>query len=448
VAACGSSSKSQSSGATTTASTVASSSTSGAATTVAATSAAATGAKVSTGGGGKDGTIQIGYVSPVTGALAGFGEADAFSLKQMNDLFKDGLMIQGKSYKVEIHQEDSQSDANKAGELASKLILDDSVDLILVGGTPETTNPVCDQAEANGVPALATACPWQPWFFRQANADPAKGYTWTFDMFWGLEDVEANYLDIWGSTTTNKVCAGLFPNDGDGNAWGDAQKGFPSVVGPKGYKTVDPGRYQDGTDDFSAQIAQFKQANCEILYGVPIPPDFATFWKQAQQQGFKPKLATIAKAILFPSAVEAIGDSAIGLATEVWWSPNHPFASSLTGQTCKQLGDLYTSTTAKQWTQPVGFSHALFEVAVTAFTQAGGTDKAKVRDAIQSMSTNTIVGPVAWGKDTSVPKNIAKTPLAAGQWQKGTGQFKYDLVTVVNAAAPQIPTNGTLQPLQ
>ena len=257
VAACGSSSNNASSGsATTTATTAAGSSTSGAATSGATTSAVSgAGAKVSTGGGGKDGTIKIGYVSPVTGALAGFGEADAFSLKQMNDLFKDGLMVQGKSYKVQIHQQDSQSDPNKAGELASKLILDDNVDLILVGGTPETTNPVCDQAEANGVPAVATACPWQPWFFRQANADPAKGYTWTFDMFWGLEDVEANYLDIWGSTTTNKTCAGLFPNDGDGNAWGDAEKGFPSVVGPKGYKTVDPGRYQDGTDDFSAQIA-------------------------------------------------------------------------------------------------------------------------------------------------------------------------------------------------
>ena len=263
--------------------------------------------------------------------------------------------------------------------------------------------------------------PWQPWFFRQANADPAKGYDWTFDMFWGLEDVEANYLAIWDSVPTNKIAAGLFPNDGDGNAWGDTQKGFPSAIGPKGYKTIDPGRYQDGTDDFSAQIAQFKQAGAEILYGVPIPPDFATFWKQAQQQGFKPKVASIAKAILFPSAVEAIGDSAIGLTTEVWWSPNHPFSSSLTGQTSKALGDLYTSTTGKQWTQPVGFSHALFEVAVAALTQAGGADKAKVRDAIQSMDLDTIVGNVAWGKDTNVPKNVAKTPLAAASGRRGQG---------------------------
>jgi hypothetical protein len=49
---------------------------------------------------------------------------------------------------------------------------------------------------------------------------------------------------------------------------------------------VDPGRYQNLTDDFSAQINAFKQGNVEIVTGVPIPPDFTTFWNQAKQQGF------------------------------------------------------------------------------------------------------------------------------------------------------------------
>ena len=35
-----------------------------------------------------------------------------------------------------------------------------------------------------------------------------------------------------------------------------------------------------------------------------IPPDFATFWSQAAQQGFKPKIVTIGKALLFPSVIE------------------------------------------------------------------------------------------------------------------------------------------------
>lgn len=47
-------------------------------------------------------------------------------------------------------------------------------------------------------------------------------------------------------------------------------------------------------------ISTLKSGQCEIVTGVMIPPDFTTFWKQAQQQGFKPKVASIGKAILFP----------------------------------------------------------------------------------------------------------------------------------------------------
>lgn len=67
-----------------------------------------------------------------------------------------------------------------------------------------------------------------------------------------------------------------------------------------GYKLVDPGRYQNMSDDFSAQISAFKQAGVEIVSGVMIPPDFTTFWTQAAQQGFKPKVVNVAKASEFP----------------------------------------------------------------------------------------------------------------------------------------------------
>ena len=76
--------------------------------------------------------------------------------------------------------------------------------------------------------------------------------------------------------------------------------GFPPVLAKQGYKLTDPGRYQNLTDNFSAQINAFKDAKCEIVTGVVIPPDFTTFWKQALQQGFKPKIASIGKAMLFP----------------------------------------------------------------------------------------------------------------------------------------------------
>ncbi|MFX8616540.1 ABC transporter substrate-binding protein, partial [Acinetobacter baumannii] len=85
--------------------------------------------------------------------------------------------------------------------------------------------------------------------------------------------------------------------------------GFPPVLAKAGYQMVDPGRYQNLTADFSAQIQRFRDGRVEILTGVPIPPDFTTFWNQAAQKGFRPKIASVGKALLFPAAVEALGDN-------------------------------------------------------------------------------------------------------------------------------------------
>jgi branched-chain amino acid transport system substrate-binding protein len=398
----------------------------------------------SSGGGAKGSAIKIGYVSPQTGPLAGFGEADAFILGGVRTALKAGLQIGGTAHPVEILVKDSQSDPNRAATVAGDLITGSEVDLILATGTPETTNPVADQAEANGVPAITSVAPWQPYFFGR-KGDPAKPFKWTYHFFWGLEDIIQVFTNLWGEVPTNKVVGALWPNDGDGNAWGDPKQGFPPALKKAGYKVVDPGRYQNQTDDFSSQISKFKSANAEIVTGVPIPPDFTTFWKQAAQQGFRPKIASVGKALLFPSSVEALGALGQGVSTEVWWTPSHPFTSSLTRATAKQLADDYTKTTGKPWTQPIGFVHALFEVATDVLKRAGGADdKQAIADAIKATKLDTIVGPLDWSAGP-VP-NVAKTPLVGGQWRRGGGGT-YELVIVNNKTAPQIPAAGKLEPI-
>src|SRR5258706_7997295 len=200
--------------------------------------------------------IKIGFVSPQTGPLAPFGEADNFVIGQMNKLFAGGIAIGGKKVPVTIIQKDSQSNPNRAGEVANDLILKEKVDIMLVSGTPETANPVSDACELNEMPCVSTVVPWQPWFFGR-KGDPKKGFRFTYHFFWGLEDVIAVYTGMWQSVQTNHSVGGLFPNDGDGNAWGDAKLGFPPVLAQKGFALKDPGRFQSMTQDFSAQISSF-----------------------------------------------------------------------------------------------------------------------------------------------------------------------------------------------
>jgi branched-chain amino acid transport system substrate-binding protein len=272
--------------------------------------------------------FKIGKVGPATGPIAGFGEATEWVVDGLKDVM-DKLPVP-----VEIIQKDSQSNANRAAEVATELIEKDGVNMLLAKVTPDTTNPVVDQAKLNGVPCITDDAPWQPYFFGRGG-DPATGFKWTYHCFWGLEDVIANFLSIWDSSGAVKTVGGLFPNDADGNAWGDPKLGLPEPLSKAGYKLIDPGRYQPLNNDFSSQIAAFKEAGVEIITGVVIPPDFATFWSQAAQQGFKPKVVTVGKALLFLSSMEALGERGDGLTTEIWWSPNHPFKSSLTADSSR-----------------------------------------------------------------------------------------------------------------
>jgi branched-chain amino acid transport system substrate-binding protein len=400
-------------------------------------------------------TFKIGYVSPQTGPLAAFAEADNFVISNFLNTVKDGVKVGGATLPVEVAVKDSQSNPNRAAEVAKELIVSNKIDLMLVASTPETTNPVATQCEIEEVPCISTVAPWQPYFIgRQANpggGPPAwKPFNYTYHFFWGLEDVIAVFTNMWGQLPTNKSVGGLFPNDGDGNAWGDKQVGFPPVLEKLGYKLTDPGRYQNLTDDFSAQIAAFKRANCEIITGVVLPPDFTTFWNQALQQGLKPKAASIGKAILFPVAVEALGKNGNNLSSEVWWSPNHPFKSSLTGQSAKEIATAYEKSSGKQWTQPIGFIHALFELAVDVSKRSGdvGDNKSMVK-AIADTKLDTVVGHIAWDGKNLPPfaaKNIAKTPLVGGQWRLRDGG-KYDIVITDNKTAPEIPTGGKMEPI-
>ncbi len=389
-------------------------------------------------------TFKIGFVNPATGPLAGFGEADQYIMDAARAAM-GGLTNNGAPVSIEIIYKDTQSSSNRAAEVTAELIDSDGVDLIVASGAPDTTNPVADQCELNEKPCITTVAPWQPYFFGR-NGAPDQGFQYTYHFFWGLEDVISNFLNMWdASGVAAKNVAGLFPNDADGNAWGDPERGFPKPLADRGYTVIDPGRYQVMNNDFSSQIAAFKEAGCEIVTGNMIPPDFATFWSQAAQQGFNPKVVTIGKALLFPSVIESLGARGDGLTSEIWWTPSHPFTSSLTGETAAQLADGYVKASGRPWTQPLGFVHGLFEVAADVIKRAEALDDAEaVTAALAATDMDTVVGKIAWnGGDKNPVKNVVRTPLVGGQWQIKDG--KPELVVTSNLEATNIPLGGEMK---
>src|SRR5260370_1049141 len=177
---------------------------------------------------------------------------------------------------------------------------------MLATSTPETVNPVSDACEAAGIPCISTVVPWEAWYLgRGGKVGQPTPFKWTFHYCFGVLQFFLAYTHLWPQVSTNKKVGVMWPNDADGNA-------IRGALGPllksAGYTIVDPGAYEDGTNDYTAQIQKFIREDCQIFNTFPIPPDFATFWRQAAQQGYTKhvKIGQIAKTGLFPSQVLAI----------------------------------------------------------------------------------------------------------------------------------------------
>jgi len=396
------------------------------------------------------GNLTVGFVGPQTGPLAGFATSNNFAIQAIRQTspYAKGFKVGGKTYNVTILSKDSQSDPNRASEVARDLILNNNVDLMITSSTPETDNPVAVLCESEGVPCVSTVVPWQAWY-AGLGGDPLKPTTkfeYNVMFFFGLEAFGKCFIPMWQRIPTNKVVAEMYPNDSDGNAF---RAGFPPQITGAGYKPIDGGAYPDGTTNFTTMISKFKSDDCEVFVNCPLPPDFNTFWKQAAQQGFKPKIATVAKVLLFPADVKALGPLVNNIATDSWWSPFAPYKSSLTGQTAAGLALAYQQSTGQQWTQAIGSTYAAFEVAYNAFSAASDPhDHKDVADQLHSMKYEGMNGVVDF---TSGPApGVAVIPAAGVQWKAGKPgkftDFPFAMFVVDNHDAPSWPINGTLEP--
>ena len=392
-------------------------------------------------------TLKIGFISPLTGPLGGFGEADPFVLDLVRKKTAGGVSIGGTTYAIELIGRDTQSDPSRASQLAKDLINNQKIDLMLTTSTPEVVNPVADACEASGMPCLSTVDPWESWYFgRGAKPGQPSPFKWTYHFSFGTEEFARMYLSTWALVPTNKKVGVLYPNDADGNA---LRAHLVPELKKGGYTIVDPGAYQDGTTDFSSQISRFKSEGVQIITGAPIPPDFITFLRQAAQQGLVHRLKIVmpAKFGLFPSDIAALGELGHKVASGAYWSPAFPYVSPVVGLGGQQLVDVYEKATGKQWTQQLGASLALIDAGFAALKASGAPkDKARVAAAMKVLDTVTTVGRINFPKGP-VP-NVATAPIIGSQWVKAKpgGRFKLSFPTVEHADDPKVAIQAKLLP--
>lgn len=397
--------------------------------------------------GGTAGTLKVGFISPLTGPLAGFGETDPFVLDLVRKKTNGRIEIGGKSYALEILGRDTQSDPSRATQLAKDLINNHKIDLMLTTSTPEVVNPVADACEASGMPCLSTVDPWESWYFgRGGKPGQPSPFHWTYHFSFGTEQFAKMYVATWNLIPTNKKVGVLYPNDADGNA---LRAHLIPELTKAGFTVIDPGAYQDGTTDYSSQIARFKSSGVQIITGAPLPNDFIVFLRQAAQQGLTHRLKIVmpAKFGLFPSDIEALGALGYRVASGAYWSPAFPYVSPVVGLGGRALADAYEKATGKQWTQQIGASLALIDAGFAALkSSADPKDKAAVAKALSVLDVVTTVGRINFPKGP-VP-NVATAPIIGSQWVKSKpgSRFKLTFPTVEHADDPRVVIQAKLLP--
>jgi branched-chain amino acid transport system substrate-binding protein len=408
----------------------------------------------STSGAGTNKTITIGWIHPLTGSLAGFGYPDNWVISQIKQTapYKNGFKIGGTTYDVVIKSYDTQSSVTRAGTLARQAIQSDNVDLLLASSTPETVNAVASQAETLGTPLVCSNIPWESWYINLGGnpQKPTLKPKYTIMYFLGAEHLALAFAPMWTRIGekygNNHQVAAAFPNDADGNAF---RAVFPAVLGPMGWKLDMSTAYPDGLTNYTSMITQFKSHGDDFFTNVPLPPDFATMWTQALQQGFRPKLATVAKVLLFPTDAYAMGSKVYNIATDAWWVPELPWHSSFTGQTCMELANLYTAAGLGQPNQNIS-NYTLFEIAYQALTSVNNPhDKNEVAAALFKVKLpEAVAGPVDYtstNTKTNPAPGVAITPPVGIQWQKGT-KYPLEFKVVDNTLQPNAKINGDLLP--
>ena len=424
----------------------------------------------------KSKTIKIGFVSPRTGALSDFAGPDKYVRSQVRAAsdFSKGIKIGGTTYKIEITEVDTQSDPNVAVQVTQGLI-NGGADLILTSSAPETTIPVSTTCEAAHVPCLATVVPWEAYWggFSGASITAEGGAAGTGPkynamFFFGIPQFSGCFVPMWENiqhkTGANSYVAEMFPNDADGNAFRAAFGPTVGAMFPNKFTFVDGGAYTDLTASFTSMIETFKTGGpsggqCDLFVNCPLPPDFQSFWTQASQQGYLPKLATVAKVMLFPTDAYALGALSNNIATDAWFTPYSPYESSLTGLKANAFCAGFQVATKGQWVQSMGSTYSLFEVAVEALRSVKNPhNRLDLAEALQRVKYDGMCGPLNMRSTSSDPLVASPAPGIAMiqpvgiQWKKGSSElvghkkWNWSPWVVDNTLNKSIPTNATLDP--
>lgn len=319
-----------------------------------------------------DKPIKIGAVVSATGPASFLGDPQQKTLETYVQKINAAGGVLGR--KLELVLYDDASDANKANAFARRLIIQDEVDAIIGASTTGSTMAMVPQIEQAGVPAISLAAasvivePVKSWIFKMPHSDRMAAQKVLDDMkkrgftqFALLSDTGG--FGKSGRTETLKMAETL------------------------GLKVVEDQQYGEKDTDMTPQLTKVKSSPAQaiLVFGTGQAP--AIIARNYQQLALRqPLYTTHGQASV--EFIKLAGKAAEGIRMP---SPALLVAGALPASDPQRSVSVdYAKAFEGQFKIDVstfgGYAHDGLLLLVDAIKRAGGTDKAKLRAAIEQTS--------------------------------------------------------------
>ena len=315
--------------------------------------------------------IKIGAIFAETGGAANLGAPEAKTLRMLTDEINAKGGINGRLLEVII--KDSAASAEKAVSFTKQLIEEDQVSLIIGPTTSGETMQIKDICEKAGVPLLSCAA-------AEAIVNPVAKYVFKTPQ-------NDSFVVQWIFKTMNEMGISnigvVVANTGFGNAGkGQLEKYAPDF----NIKIKIAETYDANATDLTALMAKVQAADIQAVVNWSIVPAQSIVIKNMRQLGMK---QTLFQSHGFGNIkyVEAAGEAAEGVifpCGRLLIANELPDSNPQKALLVKYKND-YESKYGEDVSTFGGHAYDAFAIAVKAI-QIAGSDRAKLRDAIESIT--------------------------------------------------------------
>jgi branched-chain amino acid transport system substrate-binding protein len=369
-----------------------------------------------------DDTISIGVILPITGREGKPGqyqkEGVDLAIKKIND--GGGISVKGKKYLLKEVFYDDGSDSAKSATLTERAMSSDNVTAVIGG-----YSTALGEAEAVMPDRHQT-----PWITPGAGATSifSHGYQYVFGTLSPIVLLGSTTAEFLGNLVDQgklkkglKIAMALENTDhgidyGNGiEQWIQQHPGYFTVV----FKE----KFELGNTDFSGLLQKVKSARADIFLSDAHLQDYITMHRQYLQSGMHHQMISYGARGPESDARKALGDGTNYIFAGIWWSKSLSYP-----QVQRFINDYkqFTGHEPDSWYPATAYDSV--RMLAAAISEAGSTDKAKIRDALRKVVL----------KDSLLPGAVLKFG--------SNGQVNYPFLIVQNQPGGKVeivyPKNG------